>query len=337
MNDDTTPTPGQPADVPPEVDHVDFIHSADPDPVYDMHGDALPVAEEPVFDSSAERRKIRAERRALLLKSPAFLAGMFILILWILCGLFPGWFTQWGPNEVVRLADGSTIPRQSPGADAWFGTDRIGNDVFARVIYGARPVLIVAPIAALLAVIAGTMLGLVMGYFRGWVDEILSRIIEAFLSIPVILLAIMVLVVFGRSREIIIFTIAVLFTPVVARTVRSTVMSEAQLDYVTSAKLRGEGSLFIMVREILPNITSVIVVEFTVRVGYAIFTVATLAFLGLTADDATAADWGRDVANTFDVIQSGQWWPAMFPAFAIATLVIAVNLIADSLDRVAKA
>ncbi len=337
MSDETTPMPDMSDEARRKLEQPDAIHSADPDPVYDVHGDALPKAEEPSFDSAAERRKIRAERRALLLKSPAFLAGMFILILWILCGLFPGLFTQYGPNEVVRLADGSTIPRQAPGADAWFGTDRIGNDVFARVIYGARPVLIVAPIAALLAVIAGTMLGLVMGYFRGWVDEILSRVIEAFLSIPVILLAIMVLVVFGRSREIIIFTIAVLFTPVVARTVRSTVMSEAQLDYVTSAKLRGEGGMFIMVREILPNITSVIVVEFTVRVGYAIFTVATLAFLGLTADDATAADWGRDVANTFDVIQSGQWWPAMFPAFAIATLVIAVNLIADSLDRVAKA
>lgn len=265
------------------------------------------------------------------------MVGAAIVLFWVLCAFVPGIFTQWGPNEVVRLADGSTIPRQSPGADAWFGTDRIGNDVFARVVYGARPVMIMAPIAALLSVIAGTFLGLVMGYFKGWIDEVLSRIVEAFLSIPVILLAIMVLVVFGRSRTIIVIAIAVLFTPVVARTVRSTVLAESELDYVTSAKLRGESGLFIMLREILPNITSVIVVEFTVRVGYAIFTVATLAFLGLTADDATAADWGRDVANTYEIIQAGQWWPALFPAIAIASLVIAVNLIADSLDRVLKA
>ncbi len=325
------------------------MHHREPESVHNSKGapvsdaaippvaEAVPKAVEPRIDPHAERRRIRAEQRALLFKSPAFIAGVVIVAFWLLCAIVPGLLAQWGPNEVVRLADGSTIPRAAPSGDAWFGTDKIGNDVFSRVIYGARPVMIAAPISALLSVVAGTFLGLVMGYFRGWVDEVLSRIIEAFLSIPVILLAIMVLVVFGKSREIIILTIAVLFTPVVARTVRSTVMSEAQLDYVTSARLRGEKSLFIMVREILPNITSVIVVEFTVRVGYAIFTVATLAFLGLTADDATSADWGRDVANTFDIIQSGQWWPSMFPALAIGSLVVAVNLIADSLDRVLKA
>ena len=304
-----------------------------------LQGDNAPPPphDDAVGSAAAERKKIRAERRKLLLTSPAFVAGSLILGFWILCALLPGLFTEWGPNEVVRLADGSTIPRTPPSSDAWFGTDQIGNDVYARVIYGARPVLILAPVAALLSVIAGTMLGLIMGYLRGWVDEVLSRIVEAFLSIPVILLALMVLVIFGRSRIVIILTIAVLFTPVVTRTVRSTVMAEAQLDYVTSAKLRGESNLFIMTREILPNVTSVIVVEFTVRVGYAVFTVATLAFLGLTSDDATAADWGRDVANTYSLIQADQWWPALFPALAIASLVIAVNLIADSLDRVSKA
>lgn len=294
-------------------------------------------AEDGALLAAEERRTMRAERRKLLLTSPSFVIGSLIVLFWILCAIVPGLLTEWGPTEVVRLADGSTIPRTPPSADAWFGTDAIGNDVYARVIYGARPVLILAPVAAALSVLAGTLLGLVMGYVRGWTDEIMSRVIEAFLSIPVILLALMVLVIFGRSRLVIILTIAVLFTPVVTRTVRSTVMAEAQLDYVTSAKLRGESNLYVMVREIFPNITSVIVVEFTVRVGYAIFTVATLAFLGLTADDATSADWGRDVANNYSLIQADQWWPAVFPALAIASLVIAVNLIADSLDRVSKA
>ncbi|MGI9600714.1 MAG: ABC transporter permease [Acidimicrobiales bacterium] len=287
-------------------------------------------------DSKSERKRIRAERRRLLLRSPSFIIGSVIALFWLVCALVPGIFTKWGPNEVVRLADGSTIPREPPGADAWFGTDTIGNDVFARVIYGARTVLITAPVAAAIAVVAGALLGLIMGYYRGWLDEILSRIIEALLSIPVILLALMVLVVFGKSRLLIVLTVAILFTPVVTRTVRSAVLAEAQLDYVTSAKLRGEGGFFIMTREILPNITGVLLVEFTVRVGYAIFTVATLAFLGLAADDATVADWGNDIANTFRLIQADQWWPSIFPALAIASLVIAVNLIADSLDRVSK-
>ncbi len=293
--------------------------------------------EEPEVDVVAERKKARAERRRLLWRSPGFIFGLVIVGLWILCGVWPDLLAPWGENEVVRLDDGSTIPRQGPSTDAWFGTDQIGNDVFSRVIYGARPVLVVAPLAAALAVAAGTILGLIMGYYRGWVDEVLSRIIEAFLSIPVILLALMVVVVFGQTNAIIIMTIALLFTPVVTRTVRSVVIAEAQLDYVTSAKLRGENGLFIMVREILPNITALLVVEFTVRVGYAIFTIATLAFLGLTAGDATAADWGRDVATNYVLIQSDQWWAALFPAFAIGSLVIAINLIADSLDKVAKA
>jgi len=333
----TTPTDGHSAEDPAEQNLTRRAALESGSDALQGDNAPLPPHDEAVGSAAVERKKIRAERRKLLLTSPAFVAGSLILGFWILCAIVPDLFATWGPNEVVRLADGSTIPRTAPSSDAWFGTDSIGNDVYSRVIHGARPVLILAPVAALLSVIAGTMLGLIMGYLRGWTDEILSRVVEAFLSIPVILLALMVLVIFGRSRLVIILTIAVLFTPVVTRTVRSTVMAEAQLDYVTSAKLRGESNLFIMTREILPNITSVIVVEFTVRVGYAVFTVATLAFLGLTSDDATAADWGRDVANSYGLIQSDQWWPALFPALAIASLVIAVNLIADSLDRVSKA
>lgn len=291
----------------------------------------------PAAIPATDRKSVRSEQRRELFRSPSFIIGAAILSFWILCAVAPGLLTSWGENEVIRLADGSTIPRTGPGADAWFGTDTIGNDVFARVIYGADNVLINAPVAALIAVIAGAILGLVMGFYRGWVDEIFSRIIEAILSLPVILLAIMVLVVFGASRAAIVLTIAALFTPVVARTVRSAVLTESQLDYVTSAKLRGESGWFIMTREIFPNITNVLIVEFTVRVGYAIFTVATLAFLGLSAGDDTTADWGFDIAKGYNLIQAGQWWVAIFPALAIASLVIAVNLIADSIEKVYNA
>jgi peptide/nickel transport system permease protein len=310
-----------------DMEHAATHHAEDPNE--ELPSDAVPRAEEPKFDPAVERKKIRAEKRALLLKSPAFIVGSLIVAFWLLCALVPGLFTSYGPTD-FNVAAGA---QSSPTGDAWFGTTDISWDVYTRVIYGARPVLIVAPIAAVLAVVFGTLLGLVMGYFRGWVDEVLSRIVEALLSIPVILLGIMVLTIFGRSRIIIILTIAILFTPVVTRTVRSAVMAEAQLDYVTSAKLRGEHSLFVMVREILPNITGVIVVELTVRIGYAIFTVATLAFLGLTTEDSTAADWGVDVANQRQGINQGFWWGSLFPAMAIASLVIAVNLIADSIDR----
>ena len=204
-------------------------------------------------------------------------------------------------------------------------TDRLGP--------GARPIMIVAPLATIFAVMAGTLLGLASGYFKGVFDDVVSRVAEAVLAIPAILLAIVVIFTFGSSTAVIIGTIAVLFTPPVLRTVRAATLSEAELDYVTSAKMRGEGSLFIIVREIMPNILGVVVVEFTVRLGYAIFTLATLAFLGITAGDATDANWGIDVSMQWQRIVSDIWWPTVFPALAIASLVIAVNLIDDSIEK----
>jgi peptide/nickel transport system permease protein len=128
----------------------------------------------------------------------------------------------------------------------------------------------------------------------------------------------------------------VLFTPIVARTVRSAVITEADLDYVTSAKLRGEGTGFIMFREILPNVTGPIIVELTVRIGYAVFTVASLAFLG-AGPQPPSPDWGAQVSLSFNDLNAGYWWPTIFPALAIATLVIAVNLIADAVQSVLSA
>ena len=280
-----------------------------------------------------DRKTVKREQRRELFTNPTFLIGFFIVAFWIISAIAPGLLTSIGPTEFVQDAG----PRTGPSADAWFGTNTIGQDVYTRVIYGSRNVLVTAPIAAALSAVFGSFLGLVMGYYKGWVDEVLGRLVEAVLSLPVILLAIMVLVVFGSSSTVVIFTIAGLFTPIVTRTIRAAAIAEADLDYVVSAKLRGESGLFIMLREMLPNITNVIIVEFTVRVGYAIFTVATLAFLGLSGGDSAAADWGLDIANTYSLIQSGQWWISIFPALAIASLVIGVNLVADSIDKVYKA
>ena len=198
---------------------------------------------------------------------------------------------------------------------------------------GARDVLIVAPIAAVLSVVMGTLFGLIGGYVRGITDEVISRVMEAVLAIPVILMGLLVFTTFGTSKGVKIFTIAFLFTPIVFRTVRSVTLAEAELDYVTSARLRGEGPLYIMTREIVPNITGPIVVELTVRVGYAIFTVATLVFVA-GAGQAGGTGLGEPGQPDLPLIQGGTWWPAIFPALAIASLVIAINLIADSLETV---
>nr|MBA2300079.1 ABC transporter permease [Chloroflexota bacterium] len=199
----------------------------------------------------------------------------------------------------------------------------------------ARDVLIVAPLAAILGVTVGSLLGLIMGYYRGLVDDVISRIIEAFLSLPVILVALLTLVVLGSSTLVVVLVVGILFTPIVARTVRSAVIAERDLDYVTSAKLRGESGLFILAREIFPNVRGPIIVELTVRFGYAIFTVATLSFLGVGIQPPSP-DWGLSISEEYNNMISGKWWPTLFPALAIASCVVAVNLIADALQSVAS-
>lgn len=282
------------------------------------------------IDSRAERRQARKERLRLLLRRPGFIAGVLILLFWIVCAIGGDRITPYDP------INGFETPSVMPSADHLFGTDSLGRDVLSRVMAGARDVLIAAPIAAIVSVAIGTIVGLLMGYYRRWVDEVLSRIIEALLSIPVILVALLVVSALGSSRAIVIGTVAVLFIPIVARTVRAAVLAESELDYVTSARLRGESGAFVMTREILPNITGTIVVEFTVRIGYAVFTIATLSFLG-AGIQPPSPDWGLAINDNYGFIQAGQWWPTLFPALAIASLVIATNLVADSIDAVTAA
>ena len=284
----------------------------------------------PIYDAAAERRLARKERMRLLVRRPGFIVGALILLFWLVCAI--------GGDKITPLhpIDDFDVSSQGPSADHLFGTDQLGRDVLSRVMAGARDVLIAAPIAAILSVALGSLLGIVMGFYRGWIDEVLSRFIEALLSIPVVLIALLIISVLGASRLIVIGTVAVLFTPIVARTVRAATLAEAQLDYVTAARLRGESDLFVMTREILPNIMGTIVVEFTVRVGYAVFTISTLSFLG-AGIQPPSPDWGLTISDTYRLIQAGQWWPTLFPALAIASLVIATNLVADSIDTVRTA
>ncbi len=286
--------------------------------------------------ATATRTQVRKEQRALLFRSPSFIAGALIIGFWVLAGLWPELLDKFDPKIPVVTDAGDSLRRTSPDATAWFGTDRLGRDVYSRVVHGARPILIAAPAATFLGAIFGTLLGLLTGYFRGWVDEVISRLLEAILSIPLILLAIVIVFTFGPTTPVIIGTIGFLFIPPIARTVRAATLAEAQLDYVTAARMRGERSFYIIIREIFPNIVGVVIVEVTVRLGYAIFTLATLAFLGLTGGNATDPNWGVDVAQNYQQVVADVWWPTVFPALAIGTLVIGVNLMADSIDQAVK-
>jgi peptide/nickel transport system permease protein len=285
------------------------------------------LARPPDRQDRSERRQARQERWRLLRRRPAFIFGSLVLLFWIVCAI--------GGEHISPYKSRQTgLPStKAPSGKYLMGTDTLGRDVLSRVMAGARDVLITAPLVAIVSVVAGTLLGLIGGYVRGVVDEVIGRFMEAILAIPVILIGLVALTNFGSSRLVLILTVSFLFTPIVFRTVRAATLTEADLDYVTSARLRGEGALFTMTREILPNISGPIVVELTVRVGYAVFTIATLRFITGGGDPASP-EWGNQVAQMYNFVQGGAWWPAVFPALAIASLVIAVNLIADSVETV---
>ena len=178
---------------------------------------------------------LRTGRRELLhqlLRSRTFLVGLAILVFWVACAVVGERLT---PNDPYETGESVLT---GPDATNWFGTDKIGRDVFARVVAGARDILIVAPLATLLGTVLGTIFGLVVGYYRGLVDDVISRVIDAVLALPLIIFAVTVVAALGTSRATVIVVIGVVFTPLIARTVRATVLSERELDYVQAAKLR---------------------------------------------------------------------------------------------------
>jgi peptide/nickel transport system permease protein len=291
---------------------------------------APPLAQQPLDTPQRVRRETLRQIR----RSPAFAAGVVVTLFWIVCALFG---THIAPYDPIN---GSFAP--SYDAPTWahpFGIDRVGRDIFSRVLVGSRSVIEVAPAAMIVGVSLGTLLGLIMGYFRGWVDNVIGRVIDAVLAVPFIVLAILVLTALSAGSEGIsvsplklIIVIGLAFTPIVSRTVRSAVLAERDLDYVQAAKLRGERAPYIMLVEILPNVTGPITVEATVRLGYAVFAVATLSFVGY-GPQPPSPDWGLQIAEQYADVTLA-WWAVVFPALAIATLVVAINLMADTVQQV---
>ena len=266
-----------------------------------------------------------------ILRSRAVVAGIVIVGFWIVCALAGNAFVPYDP-----YADDLLATLQPPSMEHWFGTDQLGRDIFSRVIVGARDILTVAPVATLLGTLCGTGLGLITGYFRGVVDDVLSRVIDAVLALPLVIIALLALVALGPSNLTIVVVIGFAFTPIVARTVRAAVLSEAQLDYVAAARLRAETALHIMAVEILPNVISPVLVESTVRLGYAIFAVATLSFIGFGIQPPSA-DWGLGISENYGLITGGFWWTVLFDALAIVSLVVGVNLLADGVRETLEA
>ncbi|MEP6885934.1 MAG: ABC transporter permease [Gammaproteobacteria bacterium] len=263
-------------------------------------------------------------------RSVTLWVGLAILGFWIVCALFGNQIAPMDP-----YADDLLATLDPPSFVHWFGTDQLGRDIFSRVIVGARDILTVAPLATLLGTVLGTALGLFVGYYRGAVDDIVSRVIEAVQALPLVIVALMALAAVGTSNLTVVIVIGFVFTPLIARTVRSAVLVESSLDYVAAAHLRGERALSIMFVEILPNVLPLVLVEATVRFGYAIFFVASLSFIGFGIQPPSA-DWGIAISENYSLIGS-YWWTVAFDALATTSLVIGVNLAADGIQGALQA
>ncbi len=262
-----------------------------------------------------------------LLRSRTFLIGAAIVAFWVVDAVF---WRAIVPQDPQALNPTATLA--PPSAAHWFGTDDLGRDVFSRTLAGAASVLTVAPAATALGLIGGIVVGLVGGYYRGLVDDILMRVVDALLAFPLIVIAVLVLAVLGPSVVNVILVIGFVFTPIVARTVRSAVLAEREREYVAAARLLGSSSVAIMAAEILPNITAPLAVEATIRFGYAVFTSATLAFLSLGVQQPSP-DWGLSISLGRANLETAPWI-SLFPAAALATLIIGINLAADGLHQV---
>lgn len=256
---------------------------------------------------------------------PSVVIGTLLLLFWVVCAVAGNLFVPYDPYAEDFLA--MLTP---PDASHWFGTDQLGRDVLSRIIVGSRDILLVAPLATLVGVAAGSIIGLVLGYFDGLTDAIGARLLDTLMAFPFIVLVTMTLVAIGPSNLTLVLVIGIAYAPLVARTVRAAVREQKQRDYVSAARLGGEGALAIMFLEILPNIRETILIEFVTRLGYAFFSIATLSFLGLGIQPPSA-DWGLAVADGYGFLTGGKWWVVVFNSGAIVSLVMATNLIAQGL------
>lgn len=265
-----------------------------------------------------------------LYRRPASAVGTSIFLIFLAIALLGPLLAPYAVNEQV-------IPdaRQPPSAGHPFGTDNLGRDVFSRVLLGARDILLLAGMGTLLAVAVGASIGLISGYLGGWADEIIMRLLDSLLAIPALLLALLLLGTLGPSRNSVLLVIVIVYTPIVARVVRSVVLSVKTQGFVEAARVQGEPTLMLLVREIFPSTLPALAVEASLRFSYAIFLVASLGFLGVGVQPPSS-DWGLMVKEGRAFVTQTPW-AMYFPAGAIALVVIGVNLMADGLKRVLQA
>lgn len=292
----------------------------------------------PIATARPSRWQRTRDAVSVVLQSRTAVIGIVIVGFWLATAILAPFLTPYSPTDQDPNAQNA-----GPSSAHPLGTDNLGRDIWSRLIYGARVVLVILPIndslwlpggtviwGVLLGLVMGITLGLLGGYLGGWVDEVVMRVLDAMMAFPVILLYMIIIAALGPSATNVVIAIAIVGVPGIARLVRSLTLDIRTRDYIRAAELRGESTLYVMFTEILPNARGPIIVDAMLRVGYAIFAMGTLGFLGLGLPPPSP-DWGSMVAKGRQYIMAGSPWAALWPSLAIGSLVVGLNLFADGL------
>ena len=269
---------------------------------------------------------------ALLRESWVGMVGAFLVLFWVIVAILAPLLAPFDPNSSIQPFAKPGMAAAKGGGTFWLGTDHIGRDIMSRIIWGSRTVLIYAPLATLSAYTVGILMGLLAGYRRGWVDDVLSRVADIILSFPVLVLYIIIIATIGASGINIIIAITFASSPGIMRIVRGLVLDLRNRDYVAAAQTRGESDWKVMLAEILPNARGPLIVDACLRLGYVIITIGVLGFLGLGLPPPDP-DWGGMVNETRQMAMA---FPHMtlFPCIAISSLILGFNLMADGLREI---
>ena len=277
----------------------------------------------------------------LALRTRAGQIGLPIVLFHLTLALIGPWLAPYSPTEFHEPLEEYQL--QGPSWEFWLGTDQFGRDVLSRVMSGASSLIGMALGGALLGIALGTLVGMSSGYKGGKVDEVVMRVMDGLMSFPTLLMALLVLSTLAARppptavlqpywiQILIVSTIGIVNMPRVARVMRSTMLSLKELEFVQSARLRGESALYIIFREILPNALPTLTVEMSVRMSYAILTVSSLGFLGMGVQPPSP-DWGLMLSQSRQFMVQAPW-VALAPAGAVASLVVGINLLADGLKQ----
>lgn len=261
------------------------------------------------------------------------LTGVIILVVFIAIAILGDVITPYDVDEMHRDEAGEIIKAQPPSADHFFGTTNYGRDVFSQVIEGTRTALIVGGLAAVLVTLVGTMIGIISGYFGGWLDSLLMRIVDIFYAIPFIPFVIVLVALLKPSLWNVILAVSLLSWRTVARLVRSQVLSVAQRPFIKAAKVAGASHMRIMLLYILPNVVPIALLEMAFMVNFAITAEASIAFLGFGDPDVTS--WGQIIHYAFINGYSREaWWWIAPPGIAIILLLVAIFFVARALEEV---